>query len=397
MNVEIHIIQNFAPSNLNRDDTGSPKECEFGGLRRARISSQCYKRAIREYFKNNGMLTDKMAVRTLQMPAALVKEMTEAGKNGDEAKTVVSAFLGTQKIKVGKNLETEYLIFVGKKTIAQAAKELMEPAVWTGLSATGGDEDETESEVEGDAKPKKKKKAKVEVPKEVKKRVGEIFDKMFTATPDIALFGRMVANAPKFSTVAACQVAHSISTNRMSMEFDYYTALDELKEEPGAGMIGLMGFNAPCMYRYLNVDIKQLLVNLGDKKLASEALSSFIAAAINAIPKGKDKTMPANNPPALVMAVVRDAGFWSLTNAFEKPARFQNESKGLVEHSIEKLVTEWKETCATMGKPGNLSVHVAGIKVGAISEETLGNLGMTSHATIDDLVKGTVSAVTDLR
>ena len=36
MFIEIHTIQNFAPSNLNRDDTGSPKECEFGGHRRAR-------------------------------------------------------------------------------------------------------------------------------------------------------------------------------------------------------------------------------------------------------------------------------------------------------------------------------------------------------------------------
>ena len=47
MFIEMHIIQNFAPSNLNRSDTGSPKDCEFGGVRRARVSSQCLKRAIR--------------------------------------------------------------------------------------------------------------------------------------------------------------------------------------------------------------------------------------------------------------------------------------------------------------------------------------------------------------
>ena len=48
MLIEIHIIQNHAPSNLNRDDTGSPKSCTFGGIRRARISSQCIKRSIRQ-------------------------------------------------------------------------------------------------------------------------------------------------------------------------------------------------------------------------------------------------------------------------------------------------------------------------------------------------------------
>ena len=47
MLIEVHILQNHAPSNLNRDDTGSPKEAVFGGYKRARISSQCLKRSIR--------------------------------------------------------------------------------------------------------------------------------------------------------------------------------------------------------------------------------------------------------------------------------------------------------------------------------------------------------------
>ena len=51
MFIELHIIQNFAPSNLNRSDTGSPKDCEFGGVRRARVSSQCFKRAMRDFLQ----------------------------------------------------------------------------------------------------------------------------------------------------------------------------------------------------------------------------------------------------------------------------------------------------------------------------------------------------------
>jgi len=35
--IELHILQNFAPSCLNRDDTNSPKDCVFGGYRRARM------------------------------------------------------------------------------------------------------------------------------------------------------------------------------------------------------------------------------------------------------------------------------------------------------------------------------------------------------------------------
>ena len=47
MLIELHMLQNFPPSNLNRDDIGQPKDCEFGGYRRARISSQCIKRVTR--------------------------------------------------------------------------------------------------------------------------------------------------------------------------------------------------------------------------------------------------------------------------------------------------------------------------------------------------------------
>ena len=47
MFIELHILQSFGPSNLNRDEDGNPKDCEFGGVRRARISSQCLKHAIR--------------------------------------------------------------------------------------------------------------------------------------------------------------------------------------------------------------------------------------------------------------------------------------------------------------------------------------------------------------
>ena len=48
--LDIHVIQSLPPSNVNRDDTGSPKTAVYGGVRRARVSSQSWKRAIRQYF-----------------------------------------------------------------------------------------------------------------------------------------------------------------------------------------------------------------------------------------------------------------------------------------------------------------------------------------------------------
>ena len=38
--VEIHALQSVPPSNINRDDTGSPKTALYGGVTRARVSSQ---------------------------------------------------------------------------------------------------------------------------------------------------------------------------------------------------------------------------------------------------------------------------------------------------------------------------------------------------------------------
>ncbi|WP_049775327.1 type I-E CRISPR-associated protein Cas7/Cse4/CasC [Deinococcus proteolyticus] len=56
--LELHYLQNFAPSNLNRDDIGSPKDAFFGGTRRLRISSQSFKRAMRQDFAQRQILSE---------------------------------------------------------------------------------------------------------------------------------------------------------------------------------------------------------------------------------------------------------------------------------------------------------------------------------------------------
>ena len=48
--IDVHVLQTVPPSNLNRDDTGSPKTAVYGGVRRARVSSQAWKRATRRDF-----------------------------------------------------------------------------------------------------------------------------------------------------------------------------------------------------------------------------------------------------------------------------------------------------------------------------------------------------------
>jgi CRISPR system Cascade subunit CasC len=99
MIIELHILQNFAPSNLNRDDTGSPKDCEFGGYRRARISSQCFKRAMRQAFKAHKLIdAANLAARTKRLVDEIAGRLEEKGKTEDESRRVVETILNGAKL-----------------------------------------------------------------------------------------------------------------------------------------------------------------------------------------------------------------------------------------------------------------------------------------------------------
>ena len=60
--LDIHALQIMPPSCVNRDDTNTPKTCVYGGKIRTRVSSQCWKRAIRMYMKDNEL--EDIGIRT---------------------------------------------------------------------------------------------------------------------------------------------------------------------------------------------------------------------------------------------------------------------------------------------------------------------------------------------
>jgi CRISPR system Cascade subunit CasC len=129
------------------------------------------------------------------------------------------------------------------------------------------------------------------------------------------------------------------------MDIDYYTALDELQgsEESGAAMIGSSEFNSACFYRYLNVDTGQLARNLGgDHDLTKRAAHAYIRSAVEAIPKAKQNSMAARNPPLFVLAVARQSGAWNLVNAFLRPARGSSD-KDVLSISVEALLAHWQD------------------------------------------------------
>ena len=326
MFVELHMIQNFSPANLNRDDTNNPKDCEFGGVRRARISSQCLKRSIRNapaFARTTGI---EVGTRTKWLiKKRLLKPLVEAGKPEDEAIAILEAFVPKFASKLdsksNENKKTAVLLYLSRSETDDIVQALLDN--WDSLP---DDSDKLARRL-------------------IKAHKGT------TSAPDIALFGRMLAETPELGLDAACQVAHAISTHRVTMEMDFYTAVDDLNPEDtaGAGMMGFTGFDSACFYRYARIDWKQLVENLKDAGLARRTVEAFLRAVVEAVPSGKQNAFAANNPPNLMLAVVRQDGMgWSLANAFESPVKPWRDS-GLVSPSVKALDAYWDRLCRIYG------------------------------------------------
>lgn len=298
--VDIHVLQTVPPSNLNRDDAGSPKQAVYGGVRRARVSSQAWKRATRTAFAEQ-VPVEQLATRTKKISALLVERLgARTGLDPVEATRIATTLLAPLKITPGKRAqETAYLLFFGRAQLERLIDHVAERV--DQLSAL--DDGQLRAALE-------------DVPvEEILKRGHPI---------DVALFGRMVADIPSLNVDAATQVAHALSTHQVEVEFDYFTAVDDEnpKEDTGAGMIGTVEFNSATLYRFATVGVHQLLDNLGgDVDAGVEALRVFLSAFVTSMPTGHANSFAHRTPPSLVSVVVRDNQPVNLVSAFEEPVR----------------------------------------------------------------------------
>jgi CRISPR system Cascade subunit CasC len=390
MILELHLIQNFAPSNLNRNDTGAPKDCIFGGSRRARISSQCFKRAMREHFKDNFAMQNNLAERSTRLVEEIASQLEAAGKDKNEAKRIVETALSGIGLKMSAKDETktQYLIFLGREEIKRVAEVCLEN--YDALLAVAPQDTTNLSAKEA------KKAAKAGSVPEVTKALQDKKVLDGGKASDLALFGRMLADLPEKNRDASSQVAHAISTHKTGVEFDFFTAVDDLKPEDTAGSdhLGTVEFNSACFYRYANVNVEKLKENLqGDEDLTRATIEAFIRAAVEAIPTGKQNSFATHEKPSFVLAVVGDAGKCSLANAFEKAVKaeeWDEETKrtrdGLVGNSIERLADHYGKVTKVFGDNAKSKVFVK-----TNNAETNG-LGMQAE-TFSELIDKTVGAI----
>ncbi|MCL3778430.1 MULTISPECIES: type I-E CRISPR-associated protein Cas7/Cse4/CasC [unclassified Actinomyces] len=312
--VDIHVIQSVPPSCVNRDDSGSPKSAQYGGVRRLRVSSQSWKRATRLFF-NDRLDASDVGMRTKRVVEVLAARITErAPELSESAVALAEEVFKAAKIKLSPPRgrkdapqESGYLLFLSTSQVDRLA----------GLAITSSREGQAL-----DAKAVKK-----------------VFKE--TNSVDIALFGRMVADDTDLNVDAACQVAHAISTHAAENEYDFFTAVDDEKdrseeEDAGAGMMGTVEFSSATMYRYATVNLDMLVENLGSGEAALRALEVFVQGFCLSMPTGKQNTFANHTLPEAIVVSVREDQPVSLVGAFEKPVR-ANESSGYLTASLEAL------------------------------------------------------------
>jgi CRISPR system Cascade subunit CasC len=314
--IEFHLIQSFAPSNLNRDDNGAPKDAVFGGYRRARVSSQCFKRCIRDRFRTSAILdASDVGTRTRWLSRTLSSELKSTGiADTTRFNEIVKLALKKKANKAdgaersAKDMDEDvgaalsYLLYVSPLELT-AMRSVIDRHAGTLVQLAA-----------------KKNLKGADIPTSLRTDLGECLRQVRAV--DIALFGRMLADLPEANQHAACQVAHAISTHKVEREFDYFTAVDDegTAEETGAGMIGSVEFNAATFYRYAVLDMDKLEANLqGDPALAVKGLSAFAEGMVRALPTGKQNSFAAHNPPSFVGVVLRHGSPMNLCNAFERP------------------------------------------------------------------------------
>ena len=282
--VDIHVIQSLPPSCVNRDDTGSPKTAMYGGVRRARVSSQSWKHAMREMFKNF-FDENELSERTKKIVEKVADQVCILHNiSKEEAMQLADKIINQAGVST-KDLEAKALFFMSSKQARTLASMALEE------------------------------------PLPGKKEVQAAFNAGMGI--DISLFGRMLADEPALNADASAQVAHAISTHKVENEYDYFTAIDDRKPEDqqGAGMIGTIEFNSSTLYRYATIAAHDLNKNLGDVNVATKAVKEFVRAFVSSMPTGKQNTFANGTPPYAVMVAIRLDQPFNLVGAFEDPVK----------------------------------------------------------------------------
>lgn len=344
--IDIHVIQSVPFANLNRDDNNSVKTVRYGDTDRTRVSSQSWKRAVREYFQDS---FGERALRTRRIGARVTRLLEERGWPADLAVRAGQHVAAGSSIKFETDKDstvvtTNAMVYVPETAVADLADLAEEHR--TALEA---------------AKDIKKTTDKSALPQD---RIDTI---LRTRNGVINLFGRMLAEVDDAGVDGAVQVAHALTTHGTDVELDYFSAVDDVTsawgDTTGSAHMGHTEFSAGVFYRYATIDLADLQRNLaGDRTAARELAAGFAEAFILSLPQAKKTATAPHTIPDLVHVSVRSDRPLSYAAAFEKPVRSHPEDGGHAAPSRTELARYAQAANTLLGNRGILTAGWAGLE-----------------------------------
>lgn len=296
--IQLHVLTAYPPSNLNRDDTGRPKTALVGDALRLRVSSQSLKRAWRTSDVFETSIGENLGTRTKMVGAQIFKTLTDAGiadKPAREWTRAIASQFG--KLKSDKKSETNEDLHI--EQLAHISPQELAAVDALAHVCAARNAAPTDDELKVLCKPR--------------------------AAVDIAMFGRMLADAPAFNMEAAVQVAHAITVHKSAVEDDFFSAVDDLNlglEDKGAGHIGERGYGAGLFYLYICINRDLLKENLGDDAtLTGQALEALMHAITQVSPTGMQNSFASRAHASYLLAEKGSQQPRSLVQAFLKPIK----------------------------------------------------------------------------
>lgn len=359
----LHVLQAVPASLLNRDDTGAIKKITIDGVPRVRVSSQAWKRAIRTGIRTAAIEGGAFGLRTTRFPKLTADVLAaDHGIDPHRATAVAAAVFTGLGLKANEK--------TGNTAVAVFASELLPGRVAAAIAAR--DADIVFDDKKG-----------VQVPDDVLAAARSALD--VDATIDLALFGRMLAEIPGANVDGAVSVAHAFSVDPLALEADFFTAVDDAAGDGEAvsSMLDTVDLAAPTLYRYAELDRRQLRTNLAAasadpeqvEALALAAETAFIDWVIRSLPSSKKRSSAAHTLPILVLADT-GAATYSLADAYSPAVRGDRIAADAAARLLRHSAALRPYTCG----------HTAALAINPTIADGLDFTGVDRAGNIDELV-----------
>ena len=317
--IQIHTLHNYSGALLNRDDTGFAKTMPYGGITRTRISSQCLKRHWRKaegVYALTNIAPDPMRTREMT-EKAIMKRVRVQANDLDEAfaKDIIEELNKGLYGDKGNDENSRQPLLYGVPEAEYLSDKVLSII----------DENPDHDLAVAAVKQLMSKKAE-----------GDNFaafqqSQALPAGVIGAMFGRMMTSDPNANIDAAVHVAHAFTTHGEEKEIDYFTAMEDLTDDPGAGHIGDVEINSGIYYSYVCIDMRGLTANTtghepeewldAERDIAAQTAASLVGLIATVSPGAKKGSTA---PYAYAKAMLVEAGERqprSLSAAYREPSQ----------------------------------------------------------------------------